>query len=456
MILTHAKHVHVVGIGGIGVSAIARWLHHLSIPVSGSDLKASKVTETLKSTLMSLSIGEHRATNVPAATDYLVYSPAIRSDNPERVEAKERGIPELSYPEALARLSAKYFTIAVAGTHGKTTTTAMLGAIFIAAGLDPVVVVGSLIPEWEGNFRFGQGKVCIIEADEYDRSFLAYSPDCAVVTNVDRDHLDTYRDIDDISQTFTKFIGQIKASGCVIINHDDENSRQLSIPAQIKRIEYSTKEISNCRPLDDEIGMQFETAQLGEVRISAPGLHMVGNALAAAAVATQYGISAADIKKGLRDYHGAWRRFEVIGERNGAVTISDYAHHPTEVRATIDAAKNAYPKSNVIFVFQPHQKRRVALLKDEFVDALSQAGTVALAEIYEVPGREDASAQSISSRELVRQLVDRRVAAEFLENKQEIFQYLESKSRSGNVIVCLGAGDVHSILLEFMSTKSNA
>lgn len=455
MTLINAKHVHIVGVGGIGVSAIARWLRHLSIPVSGSDLRGSQVTEMLKTVLTSLSVGEHRSTNLPIQADCLVYSPAVRSDNPERKEAEKRGIAQLSYPEALAELSNDYFTIAIAGTHGKTTTTALLGSIFIAAGLDPIIVVGSLVPEWEGNFRFGKGKVCIIEADEYDRSFLSYTPGCAVITNIDKDHLDTYRDINDIIDAFTKFIGQIKASGTVIINRDDSNARNLTVPSKCKRIEYSIDDTVEYGSMETGIGMQFETRQLGKVKLSAPGVHMVSNALAASTAATQYGIAADDIKKGLESYQGAWRRFQVLGKINGAIIISDYAHHPTEIRATIEAAKGAYPESNLIFIFQPHQKRRVALLHDDFIEALSQAGTIALAEVYEVPGREDDLESKISSFDLAQQLAGRQVKAVFLKDKREIFEYLKAKSQPTNVIICMGAGDIHAVLIEFVSNQSD-
>ncbi len=455
MKIRDAHHVHCAGIGGIGISALARWLRSLGIPVTGSDLSESVVIEGLRQLGVDVQVGES-GKNLPEEVDVLVYSPAISEQDPLRVQAQSRSLVQLSYPEALAQLLEGYVSVAVAGTHGKTTTTAMLGSILEAAGLDPVVVVGSLIPAWSGNFRQGRGKICVFEADEYNRSFLAYHPNHIVVTNIDKDHLDTYRGLEDIMSTFQQFVGQIQPNGSIIRNADDVNSARLKGLEGTTVHEVSVRQLVNLAPRTDTFGIEGFHPAFGRIALAVPGVHMMANALAAAAAASALGVSTEAIQRGLASYAGAWRRFERVGELNQAPVYSDYAHHPTEIQATLDAARAAFPDQRIVVLFQPHQQRRLRLLFDDFVKSLEGQQNLGVIETYEVPGREDRELSDRNAATLVQELARRGAGAQYFSTLNEGITWLQKEAHSGSILLCLGAGSIHAAITSLLSGSRHA
>ncbi|MDR3581846.1 MAG: UDP-N-acetylmuramate--L-alanine ligase [Candidatus Pacebacteria bacterium] len=440
------KIVHFVGIGGIGVSALARYFLSQNWAVSGSDAARHVITDGLKKDAINVKIGHKRA-NVPPDTSIIIKSQAIPGDNPEIKEAARRGIKVLSYPEALGSITRQYRTIAIAGSHGKSTTTALAALLLIRNGLDPTVVIGNNLKEFGGqNFRIGKSDWLVIEADEYGRAFYHYSPSIAMVTNIDREHLDIYKNITDAKNAFMHFLANTVAGGALILNRDDKNLRSLKtrIAALAKRkklrvIWYSAKDPS--------------TAKIEKV-MKIFGTHNLSNAESVYQLGTLLGFGEKNTLAAIGSYRGAWRRMEYRGTMKlgggKAPVYDDYAHHPTEIKATLRAIKEQFPKQPLICVFQPHQTKRLELLFKEFTGAFDDADITMLLPIYRVRGRDEAGSQSSESltEAIRRRDPDRYVV--YVERAKDLPAavkdfYLSSpfaKKDRSPVIVMMGAGDV--------------
>ena len=334
-------YVHFIGIGGIGVSALAR--HYLSsdVAVSGSDLASSEITEELKKLGAKIYIGKHKAANLAKDAEMVIYTPAVTKNNPELKVARKRKLKIRSYPEIVGELTKKYRTITVSGAHGKSTTTALTGLMLEDGYCDPTVIVGAQVKEFgDSNYRRGGGPYLVLEADEWDRSFLNYSPQIAVVTNIDEEHLDTYKTVAEVEKTFEKFLTKIPRDGKIIANADDERLKKVAKKFGKKVGWYSLKDP--------------EAPQIRKI-LRIPGEHNVSNALAALSVGRELGIHEAQILKAISRFSGAGRRFEFKGKIDGASVFSDYGHHPSEIHATIVATRERFPFRRVWCVYQPHQ-----------------------------------------------------------------------------------------------------
>lgn len=386
----HVKRIHFIGIGGIGMSGIAEVLCNLGFVVTGSDVKRSKNTERLE-TLFSIDIAEgHRAENVGSA-QVVVYSSAVKEDNPEVLEAKHRGIPVIPRAEMLAELmTLKPYAVAVSGTHGKTSTTSMIATVLGHAGVDPTTVVGGVVDTLGSNAKLGQSDWFVTEADESDRSFLMLYPTIAVVTNIDKEHMESYDGMDDVIQCFTDFVNKVPFYGAAIICLDDPNV-QLIIPnIRRRRVTYGLSAQADISAQDirfnEAFGSLFTVSKgdkkLGEISLPVPGKHNVYNALAATAVAMELDIPFETIAEGFKNFKNANRRFQFKGEAAGVMVVDDYGHHPTEVVATLSAAKNSSGGKRTVVVFQPHRFTRTRDLMDEFMRAFNNADVLFVLDIY--------------------------------------------------------------------------
>ena len=359
-----AKHIHFVGIGGIGMSGIAELLINLGYKVSGSDLKNTPVTRRLAAIGAKIYLGHKNEHLDYEATDVVVYSSAVGPDNPEIIEAKDHYIPVIPRAEMLAELMRLKYGIAIAGAHGKTTTTSMVASILTCGNLDPTIVIGGRLNIWGGsNAKLGQGDILVAEADESDGSFLALSPTIAVVTNIDHEHLNHYGNIQTIRETFTNFINKIPFYGTAMLCLDNEEIQ--GIPLLRKRyMTYGMNSQANLRGKNlekDKFGVSLEVLynnkSLGRVTVGLPGEHNALNALAAIGVGLELDLDFELIKKGLKDLGGLERRFQIKGEQNGILILDDYGHHPTEIMATLKTAKECWPEKRLVVVFQPHRSR---------------------------------------------------------------------------------------------------
>jgi UDP-N-acetylmuramate--alanine ligase len=381
------KKVHFIGIGGAGMSALARYFLSQKWAVSGSDITESPILAMLRKEGVKVKIG-HNKSHITADIALVVHSQAIRQDNPELEAARQFGIKEISYPEAIGELTQKYKTIAVSGAHGKSTTTALIALILEKGGLDPTVIVGANLKEFSGkNFRSGNGDCLVLEADEFGRAFLHYSPTCAVITNIDREHLDIYKNLTDIKNTFMRFLGNIHEGGTVIINRDDKNC--FSLKKKIAGLAHRKKLNVIWYSLRDPSAKKIQKI------IQIPGKHNVSNALAAYYLGRTLKISEKNILAAIDAYRGANRRMEFRGTMKNAsgemLVYDDYAHHPTEIKATLRALREKFPKAEIVCAFQPHQAKRLAALFKEFQSAFDDADSALILPLYKVPGRDEES-----------------------------------------------------------------
>jgi len=378
--------IHFIGIGGIGVSSLARYFLAQNWAVSGSDASKSNETRELVRDGAKVLI-THKPSNLNPKTNLVVFSQAIPADNPEIVKAKRLGIPVISYPEALGELTKQYRTIAISGSHGKSTTTAITSLIFRQAGLDPTVIVGTKLKEFGGrNFRLGKGPYLIIEADEYKDSFLNYHPEAILMTNIDREHLDHYKNFTGVKRGFKNFSKNLDKGGVMILNRDDSPVRNL-FKSDKRVIWYSLKD--------------KKTSNLISKVIKIPGRHNVSNFSGAFKLARHFGISQKNILKAISSFKGSWRRMEYRGQfkiqnshayrqagKFKAKVYDDYAHHPTEIKATLSALREAYHTSPLLCVFQPHQSKRLKVLFKEFTESFKEADITLILPIYFVAGRD--------------------------------------------------------------------
>ncbi|MGH7947828.1 MAG: UDP-N-acetylmuramate--L-alanine ligase, partial [Candidatus Binataceae bacterium] len=382
------KHrIHFVGIGGIGMSGIAEVLLNLGYTVTGSDLRESETIERLEALGAEVFLG-HRETNLSGDPSVVVISTAVKFTNPEVLEARRRSIPVIPRAEMLAELMRMKYGIAVAGSHGKTTTTSMIAAVLSAAGLDPTMVIGGRVRALGSNARLGQGEMLVAEADESDGTFLLLSPTIAVVTNIDREHIDFHQTMDRLTESFLTFINKVPFYGVAVLCIDHPNVRAL-IPKMKKRFvtygfspeaDWSARDLA-MSPMAVEFAVARHGSAVGRLKLNVPGQHSASNALAAVAVAQELEIPFARIAEGLESFTGIHRRFEVKGEAKGILVIDDYGHHPVEIRATIAAIRDSW-KRPLTVLFQPHRYSRTRDLFDDFVTAFEGADRLVLTEVY--------------------------------------------------------------------------
>jgi len=430
------------------MSALAKWFVAQGKQVSGSDLVLSSITQELSDHGIKIFEGQSED-HVKDDIDLLIYSSAVPEENSERQRARVLKIPEMTYTQALGEMSKHYQTLVVSGTHGKSTTTAMLGLILEAADLDPTVIVGSRVPSFtEKNLRVGQGNYFVVEGCEYKANMLSLHPSLIVLTNIEEDHLDYYRDLDHIRETFQTFVDQA-GEGTVVWNADDSESQKLTIPHGVS-YGFGDEAIYQVKNRQMEHGVQKAEVwkgeqKLGELTLCIPGRHNVYNALAATVAAMEVGVSFDICAKTLADFHGIWRRFEILGTWKGAEVISDYGHHPTEINATLQAAREFYPGRRIVLCFQPHQHARTLALKDELAQAIAGADVVIVPEIYEVAGRTEG--ESISSKDLVSlaQKIFSEKTFVYAQDFAEARRLLEERIQPGDVLIIQGAGDIDDL-----------
>jgi UDP-N-acetylmuramate--alanine ligase len=439
------QHLHFTGIGGIGMSGIAEVLLNLGYQISGSDLKLSPITERLQS--MGARIFEgHAAANV-AGAQALVVSSAVDECNPEVLEARRLQIPIIPRGELLAELMRLKYGIAVAGSHGKTTTTSMIATILNSAGLDPTVVVGGRVGTMGGsNARVGHSDFLVVESDESDGSFLKLAPIMAVVTNIDREHLDHYPSLDNIRAAFIEFVNKVPFYGVAIVCLDDANVQSILPEIKRRTITYGTSAQADveandiaCGPFASDFRLRYHAIDIGSFYLPVPGRHNVLNATAAVTVAMELGVKPDAIREGLAAFQGVDRRFQTRGVESGITVIDDYGHHPTEIRATLDAARLCGFR-RVHVLFQPHRYTRTFHLMEEFAGAFNQADSLFVMDIYAASERpiEGVTAESLVER--IRQFGHRGV--EYVGSIDRGVTALLSVAREGDAVVTLGAGNV--------------
>jgi UDP-N-acetylmuramate--alanine ligase len=437
--------IHFVGIGGIGMSGIAEVLLNLGYRVSGSDLKRSDITERLASLGGEIQYG-HARENVREA-DVVVISSAVKEDNPEVLEARERLVPVIPRAEMLAELMRMKYGIAIAGTHGKTTTTSMVSTLLGHAGIDPTVVIGGRLDSIGSNARLGQGKFLVAEADESDGSFLKLTPTIAVVTNIDADHLDFYSGIDEIKRTFVEFINKVPFYGLAVLCLDSENVAAVIPRVQKRFVTYGLTSQADFRASDISIsGMRttftahFRGERLGEISFNMPGAHNVMNALAATAVAMELNVPFAVIQEAFRDFGGVGRRFQVKGEPAGIMVVDDYGHHPVEIRATLTAAKGGWPERRLVVAFQPHRYSRTKELFNDFVTAFYDADALILTDIYAAGEEPIPGIGAAELAQAIKKHGQRDVT--YLADRGAIPDHALGVLRPGDIFLTLGAGNL--------------
>jgi UDP-N-acetylmuramate--alanine ligase len=438
--------IHFIGVGGSGMSGLAEVLLNMGYQVSGSDLKATEVTDRLQSLGGRVFLG-HAGSNVEGA-QVVVYSSAVRPDNPELVRARANGIPVIPRADMLAELMRMKYGVAVGGSHGKTTTTSMVAAVLQRGGLDPTIVVGGRLKTLGTNAQLGHGRFLVAEADESDGSFLRLAPAVTVVTNIDREHLDHYKDLDDVRQAFVYFANRVPFYGVAVLCVDDENVRSILSKVTKRSILYGTQPDAEIRGVGLELlpqGSRFRVEaggrQLGAIELQVPGRHNALNALAAVAVGLELEIAFEHIAESLSGFHGVGRRFELRGEAAGVRVLDDYGHHPTEIAATLAAAKGL--GGRVLVVFQPHRYTRTAALREEFGRCFADADRVWVMDVYAagepaIPGVsgdtvvESARAQGAGH-------------VRYAPTAAEAVEAALREARAGDVLLTMGAGDVSKL-----------
>ncbi len=432
--------IHFIGIGGIGVSSLARYYRAMGFLVSGSDIAESELTQELAREGIQIVVGAHAKKNIPLGTTKVIYTAALNPKNTELREAKRQKIPSLSYAQALGGLTKEYKTITISGSHGKSTTTALIALILQEGYLDPTVIIGTKLKEFgNSNFRSGKSHYLVLEADEWNKSFLNYFPRVAVITNIDAEHLDTYKNINDVKKTFLAYLKKVPKKGVVIANRDDANLHDVATKSKKKVIWYSIK--------DPE-------AAVIRHHLKIPGEHNLSNALAALKTARFLGISENIIIKALSHYRGAWRRFEFQGLVKGANIYSDYAHHPREIVSTIAAARSKFPLQRVWCVFQPHQHERLLHLWNDFVNAFDMADRIVLLPVYEVAGREkNGTKKLVNSRKLSKELLKHGKNVVYCASPTSAKKVINEQVKKGDIVLVMGAGDIYKLALELIQTK---
>ncbi len=443
------KPIFFIGIGGISMSALAVILNSDGFCVYGSDFKESEVTEALRKNGIDVFIG-HDAKNI-GDVSLVVYTAAIKEDNPELIKARSLGIPVIERAVLVGAIMKRYKnSIAVSGTHGKTTTTSMMTEVLLKAELDPTVLVGGMLSSIGGNLRDGGRDYLVTEACEYCRSFLKFNPTLSIILNVEEDHLDYFKDINDIIDCFSDFTELLPDSGAVIVNYDDENAiksvkntskKVISFGIENKEAVFRAENIKYSHKGFGSFDVLYCGQKIMDVSLSVPGEHNIKNALSVIAASDFLGISPDAVREGLSSFHGTGRRFERKGTIGGAILIDDYAHHPTEIKATLSAAKNC-GNGRVFCVFQPHTYTRSYKLKDEFAKSFKECHEVIFADIYAAREKDTGL---ISSKALADSTNEESGNAKYLESFDAICDYILKEAKDGDVIITMGAGDIYKV-----------
>jgi len=450
--------VHMVGIGGISMSGLAEILMHKGVKISGSDLNETEITKRLKEMGADIYYS-HQASNI-TDQDLVVYTAAVSDDNPEIIEAKKRNIPAIERAELLGAVMDQFKNcIAVSGTHGKTTTTSMISTVLLEAGLDPTIHVGGILDLIGGNTRIGNSDYFVAEACEYKNSFLKFRPSLAIVLNIDADHLDFFKDIDSIRNSFEKFLGNVRDPGTIILNIDDPQTKTLTKVITRPVITYgvnSTDADWSCENITFKQGYAKVTilhkkSRWADLSLGVPGIHNVSNVLAAVAACHSLGVDKSAIINGLEKYKGTHRRLEDKGTIYGIRVMDDYAHHPTEIQATLSAAR-ALATNRLFCVFQPHTYSRTYELIDDFSRSFAQADTVIVTDIYAAREKDTGI---INSRILSDRINLNTSNSVYLSRFDDIVKFLQENATAGDLVITMGAGDVYRVGEMFLSGSDN-
>lgn len=450
------KRIHFLGIGGAGMSPLAELMHSQGYIVTGSDRYHSAASSNLEK--LGIEVQYSHIPDLIHSADLVVYSSAVREDNPERIYAKENGMRTMRRAEFLGEIMRMYFTICISGTHGKTTTTSLAGNILMAAGMDPTILVGGMLKEKESHAVIGKSSLLIAESDEYDRSFLAMYPTIAVITNVDADHLECYGSYDAICDAFVDFSKKVPFYGAVVACSDDSGVKKILPRIQARTITYGLRggeytaaniQYSNGIP---QFNVIHNGNDLGRVSLGIPGEHNILNALAAIVCGAEMNVSFERISSGLSSFTGVRRRFEIISNEKGITIVDDYAHHPNEIRATLAAARKCQYK-RVIAVFQPHLYSRTIQFMDDFADVLSHADMVYVAEIYKA--REE-PVTGVTSATIVERINSKGcVNAEYAADWKTLPELLKNVVLPGDAVIFMGAGDIWECALSLKEVITN-
>ncbi|BEP28187.1 UDP-N-acetylmuramate--L-alanine ligase [Helicovermis profundi] len=439
------KHIHLIGIGGIGVSAIAEILHMQNYIVTGSDLNSSQITKNLENKGIKI-FYKHESTNIEGA-DLIVYSAAVSDENVELIKAKELKLPTVGRAKMLGEILTTYKkSVAISGAHGKTTTTSMTSVILSDSNLDPTLLVGGEVKELGGNARFGHGDIIVTEACEYKDSFLNFIPTLGVILNIDEDHLDYYKNLEHIISSFIKFAQSIPKKGHLIINNDDYNAKKIIPHVNCNVITFGINIDSDIMAknitFNDDGLPSFEVyindEKFCDINLNIPGTHNIYNALASVAIAHFNGISGENISSSLNRFGGAKRRFDILGEYKNAKIIDDYAHHPTEIKATLSAAKKI-PHNKIICVFQPHTYSRTSELLSEFSIAFKDSDELIITDIY---ASREKDTGKIHSQILVDLIIEEGQNAKYIKTFDEIEEYLDNIIEKNDILFTMGAGNI--------------
>lgn len=448
--LAHPGHAHLVGIGGSGMRSLAALLADAGWRISGSDAQPVALPTADHWNLPIRCHAGHSPEQVPATAELVIYSSAVAEQNCERVAARELGIPQFSYPQILGRLQAGRMGIGVAGTHGKSTTTAMLANILITAGADPTVVLGAVPLGAASGARLGAGEFALVEACEFQRNFLQLNCQAALVLNVEWDHCETYPQLGEVFDAFASFAGRLPADGLLVVNQDCPVARRLCRDAPARCVTFGATPTAGWHAASVGIyrgAYRFRivagTRVLTEVCLRLPGRHNLHNALGAAALAAELGMPATAIRRGLEHFNGLQRRCQALGTYAGVTLVDDYAHHPTEIRATLAAIRGQYPGRRLWCVFQPHQAVRTIAMLDEFAVSLQNADAVLVADIYRARESEPCG---ISSQDLAARIARGPRIREAILNHNELVERLAAAVAPGDIVVACGAGDIGKVL----------
>ena len=442
-------HIHFIGIGGISMSGLAEILLEEHFTVSGSDAKESDLTRHLEQRGVTVFYGQ-RASNIIDGIQLVVYTAAIREDNPEFLQAKNLGLPMMSRAELLGQIMDNYNnSVAVAGTHGKTTTTSMISQILLTAKKDPTISVGGILEAIGGNLRVGRSDIFLSEACEYTNSFLHFYPKYSIILNIEAEHLDFFKDIQDIRNSFRQFAANTKKDGVIIINGEIERYSEITEGLPVQVITFGLSDRCDFHPacitFDERacasFTVMYRDQEVMNVSLGVPGMHNVSNALAAIALALEMKIPQETILAGLSAFGGADRRFQYKGSLGGITVIDDYAHHPTEIRATLTAASH-YPHKRLVLVFQPHTYSRTKAFLNDFAEVLSLADIVVLTDIY---AAREKNIYGVSARDILAKLEEKGTECFYFPSFEEIEKFLLKNCINGDLLITMGAGDIVNV-----------
>lgn len=447
--LKQYKHIHMIGIGGISMSGIAEILHNWGLFITGSDCTKSRITDKLSSHGIFVSIGHN--TNLVEKADFVIYSAAVKQNDPELVAARNHNIPIVERADFVGFLTRIYpNTIGIAGTHGKTTTSSMVAMCFLEANLDPTIQIGAILKPISGNYRVGDSDYFILESCEYVESFLKFNPKSTIVLNIDNDHLDYFKSLDNIKNAFAKYVSLLPKDGFLIMNADDKNSAHLRENTYAKVITYSLENrkanfVGRNITFDNQGFAKFDVYRNDQyycqMKLSVPGIHNVSNALACIALCTMYGIDKYTIKSALAKFTGAHRRFELVGSYNNIFVYDDYAHHPTEIMATVKAMKEKKYRQSWV-VFQPHTYSRTKVHLEDFAKALLDFDNIIITDIY---AAREQNTFDISSKDLVEKIKSLGKQAVYIQDFDSIAKHIKDRACPNDLVLTMGAGTVNEV-----------